>query len=122
GITRGMRERGNARSRPGRCVRTRGPDTPGCRPLRLRAAGAREEEAGNQGGGEQECRCSHFLRPLLTTRFTFAPPGSTAPNFGFCASTTPFLTSLLKARRTFPTTQWPRARIRFAAASVVGRS
>ena len=35
---------------------------------------------------------SRVLLPRLTTRLTLLPPGSTAPNLGFCEITRPFLT------------------------------
>ena len=46
------------------------------------ADGGEEHRAGTR---------SHLRLPLLSTRFTFPPPGKTAPNRGFCEITRPFL-------------------------------
>src|SRR5439155_20727722 len=103
------------------CVALRGRER---RPTHGRGARAGTEHQRDADAGDQNGRGghSHVRLPLLTTSSTFPPPGSTAPNLGFCEITLPFgqvLHARVYTRVTFPTRQLTRASLRFAARSVI---
>ena len=74
--------------------------------LRCRASASpnplTDEDYGCETGTEKTRRCdgpltirhSYRFGPRLTTRLTLLPPGSTAPNLGFCEITRRLLTNL----------------------------